>query len=173
MADTPYPTHEATVGDRVFLNAATAGAREYRWALVQYPRGSHSILRDDGTATPSFIPDEEGEYVFALEVDGLVRSHAAVHAYPHPHDPGPAIGEGAYKDGDKEALDAEDVPMAAPLMVAPEITVATDPQSVSAPRPLAAGTPDEAPPPAPHPSQPKAAGGRAPVAPPGPPPEKK
>jgi hypothetical protein len=169
MADTPYPTHEATVGDRVFLNAATAGAREYRWALVQYPRGSHSILRDDGTATPSFIPDEEGDYVFALEVDGLVRSHAAVHAYPHPHDPGPAIGEGTSKEGDEEALQAEEVPMATPLMLAPEITVATDPQSVSPPRPLAAGTQDDTPPSS-QPSQPKAAGGRTPVAPPGPPP---
>jgi outer membrane protein assembly factor BamB len=41
---------------------------EYSWSLASKPAGSHASLSDATTASPSFIPDEEGDYVFRLVV---------------------------------------------------------------------------------------------------------
>lgn len=57
--------------ETVKLNgAASAGANSYSWSFTTRPAGSTATLIAASTATPSFIPDEEGLYVIELEVDG-------------------------------------------------------------------------------------------------------
>jgi hypothetical protein len=94
MPAMPGPSQQVTVGDKVYLNGAESHSESYAWACLSYPRGSHCLMRDDGTATPSFVADEEGEYVFLLQTDGDRRAQTSVKAYAHADDPGPALGEG-------------------------------------------------------------------------------
>ncbi len=47
----------------------------YQWSITQAPAGSTAVLTDPTTATPSLIPDLEGQYVVQLIVDdGAVSS---------------------------------------------------------------------------------------------------
>jgi hypothetical protein len=57
--------------ETVNLNGAgSAGANTYSWTFTTRPPGSAASLINPTTATPSFIPDQEGLYVVELEVDG-------------------------------------------------------------------------------------------------------
>jgi hypothetical protein len=48
--------------------------------MTATPSGSHCLLMNDGTATPSFIADVEGEYVLTLETDGGLLGTVSVMA---------------------------------------------------------------------------------------------
>jgi hypothetical protein len=74
------PAQEVHVGDTVCLHAPEPHAGTYRWAMTQTPSGSHCLMHDDGTPTPSFVADVEGEYLLMLEVDGKVTTSVSVMA---------------------------------------------------------------------------------------------
>jgi hypothetical protein len=73
-------SQSASVGTEVVLNGSGSSdsdgdALTYRWSLVSVPGGSHSVLINPNSVSPSFLPDLPGTYVVGLIVnDGLVDS---------------------------------------------------------------------------------------------------
>lgn len=69
-----------TVGEEVQLNGAASfdpdgDALTYSWSFASQPTGSSASLQNAGTASPSFTPDEGGDYVARLVVrDGTTSS---------------------------------------------------------------------------------------------------
>lgn len=103
MASLPGPSQEVQVGDTVYLDGSASQSSTYKWAMTQTPHGSHCLMRDDGTATPSFVADAEGTYVLTLETDGGQQATVSIEAFARAEDPGPDVGEGHRKEHDDDA----------------------------------------------------------------------
>lgn len=68
------PDQTITLGSTATLSAADSDKKNgealtYRWSIVSAPAGSTAQLSDPASATPTFVPDLVGEYVFQLVVD--------------------------------------------------------------------------------------------------------
>lgn len=74
------PAQYASVGYTVTLNGSASSDADsnpltYAWTLTTRPAGSGVLLTGDTTATPSFVPDVDGNYVATLVVnDGTSNS---------------------------------------------------------------------------------------------------
>ncbi len=71
-----------TLGKMTTLSGAASSASlnrslTYRWTLQAKPPGSNAVLVMASTATPSFVPDLEGEYLFNLVVNDGKRDSVA------------------------------------------------------------------------------------------------
>lgn len=94
------------VGQRVDLDAAASTDKDKRplsfaWRFVKAPKGSASAFSDARSATPSFVPDSEGEYVVGVVVSNGVRS--TVEAQKIVTVSGSCIAKGGTVDADEGA----------------------------------------------------------------------
>ena len=74
------PDQNVAIGGTVTLNGSASSDADgdslaYSWNLIATPPGSSAILLNGGNASPTFIADLGGDYVFSLVVnDGLLNS---------------------------------------------------------------------------------------------------
>lgn len=64
---------QGKIGVPVVLNGVASKAEDgglltYKWRMIAKPEGSNSILKDEATVTPQFIPDRPGTYTAELVV---------------------------------------------------------------------------------------------------------
>ncbi len=67
------PPQSVKVGGTVHLDGSgsTGSPLQFQWSLLSQPQGSAATLSSDTAVNPSFVADQQGNYLVQLEVDGV------------------------------------------------------------------------------------------------------